>query len=112
MGCDYFIIKYLHVELQDSSNMNIELEQIRKYYDWDPSDTEDINFDKEWEIYTKSILSEVNQKIIYENGDWLDDEYITTIPNHISLTNIIRITEIKERKSSFEYYGIEYDGSN
>lgn len=104
MGCDYVIIKYLLIEgihnIKVKKTINIEY----KYYDWDPSDTEDTNFEKEWEEYTQIMLSPLNKELIYENGIWFNTEYISILPEEVCFKDIIRITLIEKRKSAMDFY--------
>lgn len=104
MGCDYVIITYLYIECIRNIKVKTTINIQKKYYDWDPSDTEEDDFNKKWEEYTRSILSVVNKQIIYEDGVWFNDEYISMIPKHICFKDIIRITKIEKRKSSFDFY--------
>jgi hypothetical protein len=104
MVCDYVIITYLYIECISNIKINEIINILYKYYDWEPSDTEDPDFDNEWNEYINYILSPVNKEIIYENRVWINDEYIMKIPDYICCDDIIRVTKIEKRKSAFDFY--------
>ena len=63
MGCDYYIIKYLEVTLEDSTSFQIELERDNGYFDF-YMDEDEPNYEEKYKDYIQLTLSDIMKPII------------------------------------------------
>lgn len=109
MGCDYYIIKLLHIYYTDTDYIKVELERDRQYYDFS-YDQDELDFDEKEKEYKKNILIPQMKPIsIYANGRFnkssSEMKYTTVIENalhttqSISWSNVSKIIKVEERFS-------------
>jgi chromosomal replication initiation ATPase DnaA len=103
MGCDYFILKLLHIYYSNSEYLEIELDRQRGYYD-DDEHEENINKYIEYTLTPKT-----EDIVIYNNNNFnkpsLEEKYKIIIENKIrkyrkkwcEIKKIIKVEERHER---------------
>jgi len=77
MGCDYYIIRFLHIYYNDNDNDNdndyleFEVDREKGYYYYDDYDEDDENYDEMVNEYKKNILTvKMKPIIIYNNNNF------------------------------------------
>ena len=110
MGCDYYIVKLLHIYYNDDDQVvTIELERQRGYYHYDYDEDED-DYESKVDEYIKYVLTpEMNPINIYTNCEFnkplFETKYKTLVENKLStngkkwseITKIIKVEERYER---------------
>jgi hypothetical protein len=100
MGCDYYIIKALHIYYNDNDYLELELERKRAYYNYtylDHLDEDDDDYDKHVEAYIKYTLTpEMNPIIIYNNHTFNKES------SEIKYKNLVEDTINKSNKAMSE----------
>lgn len=103
MGCDYFILKLLHIYYNNSEYLEIELDRQRGYYD-DDEDEENIN-----KYIEHTLTPKTEDIVIYSNNNFnkpsLEEKYKILVENKIrkyrkkwcEITKIIKVEERYER---------------
>jgi hypothetical protein len=112
MGCDYYIIKFLHIHYNDINNdsndyLEIELDRQRCYYDEYQFDEDAEDFEEQLNAYIEYILQpKVDPIIIYFNGNFnkssCESKYKTLIENEIAKidkkwSDITKIIKVEKR---------------
>ena len=74
MGCDYYIIRVLHIYYNDDNNndnnyLEFELEREKRYFCYDLYDEDDDNYDEMINDYKKNILIVKTKPIIIYNNN-------------------------------------------
>ena len=78
MGCDFYIVKVLHIYYNDNDYLEFELERERAYYNYYYYDEDDDNYDEMVNEYKKNILIvKTTPILIYNNNSFnkLSSEY-------------------------------------
>jgi hypothetical protein len=106
MGCDYYIVKSLHIYYNDNDYFEIELDRERGYYH-DMYDEDQEDYDEKINEYIKHILTpKVKPIIIYNNNCFskslLEMKYKSLVETEINKYNkkwneIIKIIKIESR---------------
>lgn len=111
MGCDYYIVKQLHVEYVDDDdlerNVDIELDRERAYFhnDMDSIDSDDTDedtfvskFDRK---YSKYLEVTYKPRILFQKGKWKNDstqeKYMDNITQAIGKEMLLKIIKQEVR---------------
>lgn len=107
MGCDYYIIKNLHVYYNDNDYLEIELERLRMYYDEDDYDPDEEDYEKKINEYIKNTLTpKMKPIVIYDNNNFrnlsLEEKYKALVENEINKVDkkwceITKIMKVEHR---------------
>jgi hypothetical protein len=105
MGCDYYILKVLHIYYNETDYLDIELNREKGYYYSYDSDEE--NYEDKVSDYINDILTPKMKPImLYENNNFIqpsfETKYKTIIDNEINKNNmrwshIHKIVKVEER---------------
>jgi hypothetical protein len=109
MGCDYYILKVLHIYYNENDYLELELERQRGYYHYDYDEDED-DYNTKVDEYIKYVLTPEMKPInIYTNNNFnkplFETKYKTLLENELStygknwceITKIIKVEERFER---------------
>ena len=112
MGCDYYIIKFLHIYYNDDDYLEVEIERERGYYkEEDFGEDEDADdYEEKYNEYIKSLLTpKITPITIYKNKQFnklfCEIRYKSLVENEIykydkkwcEITKIIKVEERHER---------------
>jgi len=112
MGCDYYILKLLHIYYNDNEYLEVEIDRKRKYYDFneDEYDEDDENYEEKINDYVKFTLTpKLFPIIIYINNRFKKNDFETkykdVVENEINkydktwkeITKILKVEERRER---------------
>ena len=112
MGCDYYIVKQLHVEYVDDDDLersiDIELDRERGYYfyndieSFDSDDTVDESFWSKFDRKFNKYLEVTYQpRILFQNGKWKSDsiqeKYMDNVTQEIGNGMLLKITKKEVR---------------
>jgi hypothetical protein len=111
MGCDYYIVKQLHVEYIDDDdlerNVDIELDRERGYFyndmdSLDSDDTDDESFSSKFtRKYSKYLEVTYQPRILFQNGKWKNDsiqeKYTDNVTQEIANGMLFKITKKEVR---------------
>lgn len=107
MGCDYYILKMLHVYYNHTEYLTLELNKERKYYDYSYDEDEEEEKVKEYKV--KILIPEMKPISIYKNYSFntafLETKYKMFVENNIHTknipwSNITKIIKVEERRAS------------
>ena len=92
MGCDYYILKVLHIYYNDNDYLEFELDRERCYYFYS-YDSDEENYDNKVNEYIKDILTpKMKPIILYSNNNFtnslFETKYKTIIDNEINKNNM------------------------
>ena len=104
MGCDYYILKILHIYYNDNDYLEVELDKIRCYYE-DMYDEDEEDYEEKMNEYIKNTLTpRMKPIIIYNNraNQWNEIKYKTLVENEINKhgktwNEIIKIIKVEVR---------------
>ena len=112
MGCDYYIIKFLHIYYNKNDYLELEIERQRGYYkeeDFDEDEDAD-DYEEKLNEYIKSFLiPKMNPITIFTNKKFnklfCEIKYKTLVENEMNkydkkwyeITKIIKVEERRER---------------
>jgi hypothetical protein len=110
MGCDYYILKLLHIYYNDTAYLEVELNRERGYYDEYQFDEDADDFEEKLNHHIEEMLKpKVGPIVIYNNNNFnkasCESKYKTLVENEINkydkkwseITKIIKIEERHER---------------
>lgn len=113
MGCDYYILKLLHIYYNDDTFLEVELNKIGRYYIFDEDSDEDANsdeFKKQFEDFIEYVLTpKLIPVVIYNNNSFcklnFEIKYKTLVENELNKSNktwseineIIKVEKRRER---------------
>jgi hypothetical protein len=111
MGCDYYIVKQLHVEYVDDDdlerNANIELDREGAYFyndmdSVDSDDTDDESFSSKFtRKYSKYLEVTYQPRILFQNNKWKSDsiqeKYSKNVTQEIGNGMLLKITKQEVR---------------
>lgn len=111
MGCDYYIMKVLHIYYDYNKFFSIELERIRQYYIDLKIDSDEDDYEEKINEYYKSTLTpEMKPILIYENNNFIklsfDTKYRHIIEDELyergkQWNEIIKIIKVEERSKRY-----------
>ena len=92
MGCDYYILKVLHIYYNDNDYLEFELERERCYYFYS-YDSDEEDYEEKVNEYIKDILTpKMKPIILYSNNNFtnslFETKYKTIIDNEINKNNM------------------------
>jgi len=92
MGCDYYILKVLHIYYNENDYLEFELDRERCYYFYS-YDSDEENYDNKVNEYIKDILTpKMKPIILYSNNNFtnslFETKYKTIIDNEINKNNM------------------------
>jgi hypothetical protein len=108
MGCDYYILKILHIYYNDNEYLEVELDRIRCYYE-DIYDEDEEDYDEKMNEYIKNILMPRMKPIIIFNNhenQWnkldFETKYKTLVENEMkkhgkAWNEIVKIIKVEVR---------------
>lgn len=110
MGCDYYILKVLQIYYNENDYLEIELDRLREYYDYDQYDEDEDNYEEKINEYIKTALTpKMKPILIYSNSSFtkplFEEKYKTMIEKKIhdnrknwyEITKILKVEERRER---------------
>jgi hypothetical protein len=111
MGCDYYIVKQLHVEFVDDDdlerNVDIELDRERAYFhndmdSLDSDDSDDETFSSKFDRkYSKYLEVTYKPRILFQNGKWKNDniqeKYTDNVTEEIGNGMLVKIIKREVR---------------
>ena len=107
MGCDYYILKVLHIYYNETDYLDFELEREKCYYYYHQYDNDEEDYEEKVNKYKEDILTPKMEPImIYENNNFIklsfETKYKTIIDNEINKNNmrwahIHKIVKVEER---------------
>jgi len=110
MGCDYYILKKLHIYYNENENeyLDIKVKTERGYFQDDGMiDSDDENADQQVSEYIRYILTpKMKPIILYDGTQWnkpeTESKYKTIIEqslkeHKIYMTSVIKIVKVEER---------------
>jgi len=107
MGCDYYIVKLLHIYYNVTEYLEIELDRERMYYDEFDYDEDADDYHEKWEAYTSEILTpKMSPIVIYGDGRFRKEVFeskykeIVDIKLHKHSKNwdeVVKIIKVEER---------------
>ena len=110
MGCDYYILKILHIYYNDNDYLEVEIDRERGYYDDLQFDEDADDYDEKIHEYMKEVLiPKFGPVTIYNNNAFnkssCESKYKTLVEIEISkfgkewseITKIIKVEERRER---------------
>ena len=112
MGCDYYIQKELVIEYLDKTgkifalytDRNIEKGYILQSSEHDSDDDEDTSYKKYKEEIERRIKYNTYNKILFENGDWVQESYKKKYEQYLLRTykEIVKIIKIYKKNTAWE----------
>jgi len=106
MGCDYYIVKVLHIYYNENDYLEIELERERCYYFYS-CDSDEENYEEQINEYIKDILTpKMKPIILYSNNNFTNSsfeiKYKTIVVDEINRNNkqwcdIHKIIKVEKR---------------
>jgi hypothetical protein len=106
MGCDYYILKVLHIYYNENDYLEIELERERCYYFYS-CDSDEENYEEQINEYIKDILTpKMKPIILYSNNNFTNSsfeiKYKTIVVDEINRNNkqwcdIHKIIKVEKR---------------
>ena len=110
MGCDYYILKVLHIYYNDNDHLDIELDRERGYYDDRQFDPDEEDYEKKLNEYIEqTLMPKFDPILIYSNGIFkkssCKSKYETLVENKINkhgknwreIKKIVKVEERHER---------------
>lgn len=109
MGCDYYILKKLHIYFAENEYLDIEINRERGYYHDDGTiDSDDENAEDLWNEYVRFTLTpKIKPIVLYDGKKWnihkTETKYKklieTAIQEHkIAWEQILQIVKIEKRE--------------
>lgn len=110
MGCDYYIVKLLHVYYNDSNYLEVELQRTRGYYVEDPEDLDEDEEDSDERMnnyVSYTLTPKMKPIMIYNNGfskPHFESKYKSLVENILITTynrtwsEITKIIKVEERQ--------------
>jgi hypothetical protein len=112
MGCDYYIQKELVIEYQAKNgkiytiytNRTIEKGYIFSYPNEDSDDDKDTSYTKYRDELEKKITENTYDKILFENGRWIEESYKKKYENYLNETcnNISKLLKVYKKITAWE----------
>jgi hypothetical protein len=110
MGCDYYIIKTLHIYYNDTEYLNLEIDRKNGYYFYSSLFDEDEYFyeDKVNDYIKRALTPEMEPITIYDNGEFnkplTEAKYKSIIEERMNSAGKtwLEITKIKKVEVRFE----------
>ena len=106
MGCDYYILKVLHIYYNETDYLDFELNREKGYYYYS-YDSDEENYEDKVSEYINDILTPKMKPImLYENNNFIqpsfETKYKTIVDNEINKNNmrwghIHKIVKVEER---------------
>lgn len=106
MGCDYYIVKNLHIYYNDNTKSSVEIERDRGYYYYD-IDEDELDYEMKMEEYVQNMLTpKMKPIILYGDGGFVnikyESKYKTLIEYEITKKNkkwedIVKIIKVESR---------------
>lgn len=109
MGCDYYILKKLHIYYAEQEYLDIEVKLERGYFQYDGDiDSDDETADQQVNEYIQYILTpKMKPILIYDGQKWnkkeTENKYKSLLDNTLKENNvlweqIIKIIKLEERR--------------
>ena len=106
MGCDYYIVKVLHIYYNEIDYLDFELNRERGYYYYQ-FDKDEENYEDKVSEYINDILTpKIKPIMLYENNNFIqlsfETKYKTIVDNEINKNNmrwdhIHKIVKVEKR---------------
>ena len=106
MGCDYYIVKVLHIYYNDYDYLDIEFERDKRYYMCQYDEDEEDYEEKVSDYVKRTLTPEMNPILIYNNNSFqklsYETKYKILIENEIKKyckkwSDIVKIVKVEER---------------
>lgn len=112
MGCDYYIVKVLHIYYNETDYLVLELYRNNRYYYYDTDEDEDEDEDEEGyeekvSEYKRGCLTPRMEPILlYDNGEFINPSFEITYKTiiedkinkyHMNWYNVNKILKVEER---------------
>jgi hypothetical protein len=108
MGCDYYILKLLHIYYSETEYVEVELDRERGYYDDLQFDEDADDFDEKICEYMEEVLKPtIDPIVIYSNNNFnkssCKSKYESLVTSEINKNNktwneIKKIIKVEERR--------------